>query len=166
MDIARLIAARDPADIVTCPPGATVRQAVQLLAERRIGALPVTSAGQVAGIFSERDVLYRIAAEGEACLDREVGEVMTSPPITIAPETSFIDALALMTRRRIRHLPVMRGTASPRPGNAARKSATRSRRSSTQRPAAAPPLCRTKVRMCGAYGLGAMVPGACVLSHT
>ncbi|HEY7807895.1 MAG TPA: CBS domain-containing protein [Croceibacterium sp.] len=111
MDIARLIAARDPADIVTCPTGATVRQAVQLLAERRIGALPVTSAGQVAGIFSERDVLYRIAAEGEACLDREVGEVMTSPPITIAPETSFIEALALMTRRRIRHLPVMRGPA-------------------------------------------------------
>jgi CBS domain-containing protein len=111
MDIARLIAARDPAQIVTCPAGATVRQAVQLLAEKRIGALPVTGGGQVMGIFSERDVLYRMAEDGEACLDRQVGEVMTSPPIAISPETSFIDALALMTRRRIRHLPVMRGTA-------------------------------------------------------
>ena len=111
MDIARLIAARDPAQIVTCPPGATVRQAVQLLAEKRIGALPVTSGGQVTGIFSERDVLYRIAEEGEACLERQVGEVMTSPPITIAPEATFIEALELMTRRRIRHLPVLRGPA-------------------------------------------------------
>ena len=111
MDIARLIAARDPAQIVTCPAGATVRQAVKLLAEKRIGALPVTGGGQVMGIFSERDVLYCMAEEGEACLDRQVGEVMTSPPIAISPETSFIDALALMTRRRIRHLPVMNNGA-------------------------------------------------------
>jgi CBS domain-containing protein len=107
MDIARMIAARDPAEVVTCQAGATVRQAVQLLAEKRIGALPVTQGGQVAGIFSERDVLYRLAEEGALCLDRQVGEVMTSPAVTIAPETSFIDALGLMTRRRIRHLPVI-----------------------------------------------------------
>jgi CBS domain-containing protein len=111
MDIARLIAARDPTAILTCPAGATVRQAVQLLAERRIGALPVLQGGQLAGIFSERDVLYRLAGEGALCLDRQVGEVMTSPPVTISPETSFIDALALMTKRRIRHLPVMNNGA-------------------------------------------------------
>ena len=111
MDIARLIAARDPAEIVTCLAGATVRQAVQLLAERRIGALPVMQGGQVAGIFSERDVLYRLAKEGAQCLDLQVGEVMTSPPVTISPDTSFLDALALMTKRRIRHLPVMNGGA-------------------------------------------------------
>jgi len=111
MDIARLIASRDPGQIVTCTAGATVRQAVQLLAEKRIGALPVLSGGQVAGIFSERDVLYRLAEEGAECLDRQVGEVMTSPPLTIAPEATFIEALELMTLRRIRHLPVMRGGA-------------------------------------------------------
>nr|WP_166178094.1 CBS domain-containing protein [Altererythrobacter segetis] len=111
MDIARLIASRDPNEIVTCPAGATVRQAVQLLAERRIGAMPVMQGGQVAGIFSERDVLYRLAEEGALCLDEQVGEVMTSPAVTIAPEASFIEALELMTRRRIRHLPVMRGGA-------------------------------------------------------
>lgn len=111
MDIARLIASRDPGQIVTCTAGATVRQAVQLLAEKRIGALPVLSGGQVAGIFSERDVLYRLAEEGADCLDRQVGEVMTSPPLTIAPEATFIEALELMTLRRIRHLPVMRGGA-------------------------------------------------------
>jgi CBS domain-containing protein len=107
MDIARLIAGRDPAEIVTCPAGAAVREAVQLLADKRIGALPVMRDGMVAGIFSERDVLYHLAAEGAMCLERQVGEVMTAPPVTIAPETSADEALALMTRRRIRHLPVI-----------------------------------------------------------
>ena len=108
MDIARLIASRDPSEIVTCSAGATVRQAVQLLAEKRIGALPVLQGSQVAGILSERDVLYRLAEEGALCLERQVGEVMTSPPVTISTGSSFIEALELMTRRRIRHLPVMR----------------------------------------------------------
>jgi CBS domain-containing protein len=111
MDIAGLIASRDPAEIVTCPADATVRQAVRLLADKRIGALPVMQEGQVVGIFSERDVLYRLANEGALCLDRQVAEAMTSPPVAIAPETSFIEALGLMTRRRIRHLPVMEGDA-------------------------------------------------------
>ncbi|MGZ3172970.1 MAG: CBS domain-containing protein, partial [Croceibacterium sp.] len=61
MDIAKLIAARDSSEVVTGPAGATVRQAVRLLAEKRIGALPVMQGDQVAGIFSERDVLYRLA---------------------------------------------------------------------------------------------------------
>lgn len=109
MDIARLIAARDPSDIVTCSVGDSVRDAVKLLAERRIGAMPVLRQGLVAGIFSERDVLYRLAEEGAFCLEREVGDVMTSPPVTIAAKTAADEALALMTRRRIRHLPVMEG---------------------------------------------------------
>ena len=108
MDIARLVAARDPAGIITCDTRMTVRDAVRLLAERRIGALPVLRNGEIAGIFSERDVLYRLAEEGALCLERQVGEVMTSPPVTISTGSSFIEALELMTRRRIRHLPVMR----------------------------------------------------------
>ena len=107
MDIARLIAARDPAAIITCTTSTAVRDAVGLLADRRIGAMPVLREGAVAGIFSERDVLYRLAGEGALCLDREVGEVMTSPAVTISPQSSADDALALMTKRRIRHLPVM-----------------------------------------------------------
>ena len=109
MDIARLISTRDPSDIVSCPASASVRDAVKLLAERRIGAMPVLRHGQLAGIFSERDVLYRLAEEGAFCLEREVGDVMTSPPVTIERNTSADEALELMTRRRIRHLPVMDG---------------------------------------------------------
>ena len=109
MDIARLIEARRPEDIVTCEESATVRDAVQLLASRRIGAMPVLRSSALTGIFSERDVLYRLAEEGALCLDRSVGEVMTTPPITVAPEMTGDEAMALMTRRRVRHLPVIDG---------------------------------------------------------
>lgn len=80
-----------------------------LLAERRIGALPVLRDGSVVGMFSERDVIYQLRDNGPDVLDRAVGEVMTSPAVTVDPDTEIIAALALMTRRRIRHLPVVRG---------------------------------------------------------
>lgn len=109
MDIARLIVGRPSADIVYCEAATSVREAVAMLAERRIGALPVMDGGKVAGVFSERDVLYCMAHEGAAALDRTVGEVMTAPAIAVAPGTKVDEALALMTERRIRHLPVVDG---------------------------------------------------------
>lgn len=109
MDIARLIEARRPEDIISCDEGASVREAVQQLAGKRIGAMPVLRGDVPVGIFSERDVLYRLAEEGALCLDRTVSEVMTAPPITVEPRTSCDEAMALMSRRRIRHLPVIDG---------------------------------------------------------
>lgn len=106
MTIARLIAGQTH-DIVSCQAEMSVREAVALLAERRIGAVPVYQDGQIAGIFSERDVVYQLAAHGPAMLDKTVGEVMTAPPITVEPEAEVMEALGLMTRRRIRHLPVV-----------------------------------------------------------
>ena len=108
MEISRLIVGRASGDIVRCEAATKVRDAVALLAEHRIGALPVMEGGKVAGIFSERDMLYCMAKEGGNALDRTVGEVMTAPAITIAPSTHVDEALALMTRRRIRHLPVLK----------------------------------------------------------
>lgn len=106
MTIARLIEGRDGA-VITCEGEMRVGDAARLLAERRIGALPVFSGGRIAGIFSERDVIYQLAAHGPAMLDKRVDEVMTSPAITVEPQTGVLDALGLMTRRRIRHLPVV-----------------------------------------------------------
>ena len=85
----------------------TVSDAVSLLAGKRIGAVPVMAGDAVAGIFSERDVIYCLQREGAAALDRPVSEVMTAPAITVPPGESVLGALALMTRRRIRHLPVI-----------------------------------------------------------
>ena len=110
MTIARLIEGRS-GPIISIDVATTVREAVALLAEKRIGALPVLKDGAIAGIFSERDVVYRLAAVGPAMLDGPVGDVMTAPAITVDPATDVLEALGLMTRRRIRHLPVVRDGA-------------------------------------------------------
>ena len=109
MDIAQLIAHRSSSDIISCDVEAPVREVVAIMAGKRIGALPVMQDGKVVGIFSERDLIYRMAEEGAACLDRNVGAVMTAPPITVEPSTKVNHALGLMTKRRIRHLPVVDG---------------------------------------------------------
>lgn len=96
-------------EIVSVTAQTRVRDAVALLAERRIGAVPVIEDGAVAGIFSERDVVHGLAQFGEASLDRSVGEAMTAPAITVGQGDSVLAALSLMTRRRIRHLPVIEG---------------------------------------------------------
>lgn len=110
MTIRRLIEGRNAA-IVTCDADDSVRDAITLLAERRIGAMPVLENGRIAGIFSERDVIYQLQAQGPGMLDRPLREVMTSPAVTVEPDTSVLAALSLMTRRRIRHLPVVHGDA-------------------------------------------------------
>lgn len=106
MTIARVIEQREQI-IIHCRPGDTVRQAATMLAEKRIGALPVMDNGTVVGIFSERDLLYSVAKTGGDTLDQPISEVMTAPAITIDINENALAALALMTRRRIRHLPVL-----------------------------------------------------------
>lgn len=106
MSIARIIAQRHTGEIVTCDAATPLRDAVALLADKRIGALPVMEGGRVAGIFSERDVIHCLASHGGGVLDLTVGDAMTAPAITVSPETDVLAALALMTQRRIRHLPV------------------------------------------------------------
>ena len=108
MTIAKVIAGR-PSEVVNCSVAASVKEAVKLLAEKRIGAVPVMDGHAIAGIFSERDVLYRLNDHGGDMLTMSVAQVMTSPAITVEPNTSVMDALSLMTMRRIRHLPVVSG---------------------------------------------------------
>ncbi|MFU7527082.1 CBS domain-containing protein [Qipengyuania sp. ASV99] len=109
MTIAKIIGNRDPSDVFSCDVTTPVAEAVRLLAGKRIGALPVMRDGQVAGIVSERDIIYRLAEKGSQCLDLTVEAIMTSPAITVEPSTRIDDALALMTRRRFRHFPVVDG---------------------------------------------------------
>jgi CBS domain-containing protein len=86
-----------------------VSDAVAMFAERRIGAVPVIDSGHVVGIFSERDVIYSLAKVGAAALDAKIADVMTAPAMTVDPDTAVMSGLSLMTKRRIRHLPVVRG---------------------------------------------------------
>jgi CBS domain-containing protein len=94
-------------EVKSVSSGDKVCDAVALLAENRIGALPVIDDGAVKGVFSERDVIYALASAGAEALDRSVGEVMTAPAVTVALKDAALGALSLMTRRRIRHLPVI-----------------------------------------------------------
>jgi CBS domain-containing protein len=106
MTIARVIEGRS-ATIFSTTTTTSVRDAVAQLASRRIGALPVFDGAGVAGIFSERDVIHHLAERGPGILDALVGDVMTAPAISVAPDTGVLEALGLMTRRRVRHLPVL-----------------------------------------------------------
>lgn len=108
MTVRAIISGRN-GDVTSISPDATVSDAVKLLATRRIGAVPVTDGNAIVGIFSERDVIYGLEREGAAVLGKRVGDVMTSPALTVEPDTAIMSALALMTKRRIRHLPVVQG---------------------------------------------------------
>ena len=92
---------------VECDTG--MRDVVALLARERIGAMPVMKDGRVAGIISERDIIQCLHAEGAAVLDWKVERVMTAPAITATPDMPVLAALSTMSKRRIRHLPVVDG---------------------------------------------------------
>jgi CBS domain-containing protein len=94
-------------EVATIAPDSTVSQAVAMLGEKRIGALPVVENGSVVGIFSERDVIYCLRDRGADVLHWPVSRAMSAPAITVEPSTSIAVALAMMTKRRIRHLPVL-----------------------------------------------------------
>jgi CBS domain-containing protein len=84
-----------------------VRDAIAILAENKIGSLPVLRDGRVVGIMSERDVIYCLASDGAAVIDWKVERIMTSPAITVTTDVQALAALSQMTRKRIRHLPVV-----------------------------------------------------------
>jgi CBS domain-containing protein len=94
-------------DVETIAADASVFDAVRRLGEKRIGALLVMEGAQIGGIMSERDVIYCLQVHGAGVLDWPVSRVMSSPAITTESATDVLAALALMTQRRIRHLPVV-----------------------------------------------------------
>lgn len=110
MTIAAILAGKGN-DVVGLDPDLTLLAAATLLADRRIGAAPVIEGGRVIGIFSERDVIHAVKTHGTAALDTIVRTAMTAPAISVTPADSVLGALSLMTRRRIRHLPVCEGEA-------------------------------------------------------
>ena len=105
--VSQLLQSRDVNDLWTIEPQTTVSQALELMAAREIGALPVVEGSRLVGIFSERD--YARTAIFRDCLDLPVSDLMTRDVITISPEQSIEECMALVTDERIRHLPVLEG---------------------------------------------------------
>ncbi|MFC7536167.1 CBS domain-containing protein [Sphingomonas sp. GCM10030256] len=110
MTIAAVLAGKG-SEVATIDSQCSLREAVDELSRRGIGALVVTEQGQVAGVISERDILHCLRQHGAALLDLPVAGAMTAPAITVTPDMPVLAALALITQRRIRHLPVMKGDA-------------------------------------------------------
>ena len=106
MTIAAILANKGN-EIASIPVDAPLAEAVAELGSRRIGALLVMDGGEVAGILSERDLVYCLKEHGAQVLDWAVSRAMSAPAIVVEPDTSVLSALALMTKRRIRHLPVV-----------------------------------------------------------
>ena len=94
-------------DIWSITPDALVIDALKLMAEKRVGALLVLEAGQVVGIISERDYARKVSLLGKSSKTTPVREIMTQKVVYVRPEQSIEDCMALMTDKRIRHLPVL-----------------------------------------------------------
>ena len=107
MKIADVLTRKAIAEVVTIASTATVRDLLGVLAEHGIGACVVSGDGsEVAGIVSERDVVRRLH-ENDALLAAEVSSIMTAEVETCAPEATIDEILGIMTKRRIRHMPVV-----------------------------------------------------------
>ena len=91
----------------TIAASSSVREAVALLSEHRIGAAPVVGDRDIVGVFSERDLVNCISANGPEALDWPVERAMSAPAITVESATPILSALSTMTQRRVRHLPVV-----------------------------------------------------------
>jgi CBS domain-containing protein len=88
---------------------ASVFEAVKRMVEANVGSLLVTEGGEIAGIVTERDYLRRVTLEGRTDKETPVREIMTSPLIVVTPDTPIDECMAVMTDRRIRHVPVVDG---------------------------------------------------------
>ncbi len=94
-------------DVVSIEASESVQAAARLMNERKIGGLVVTAEGSMVGIVTERDVMRRVVAEPLDSAATTVSEVMTSPVATCRPDTPLKECIGVMTRNRIRHLPVV-----------------------------------------------------------
>jgi CBS domain-containing protein len=94
-------------EVWTIPATATVFEAIQLMARKNIGALPVLDGTRLVGIFSERDYTRKVALEGKTSQKTLVREIISTNITSVTPENSIEDCMRLMTEKRVRHLPVM-----------------------------------------------------------
>lgn len=88
-------------------PETIVFDAIKMMSEKNVGALPVTRGDEVVGMFGERDYTRKIILKGRSSKETSVGDVMSSPPLTVTPSDSIDRCMRLMTQNRVRHLPVV-----------------------------------------------------------
>ncbi len=101
-----LLARKKTAGVIAIPPDATVQEAARLMHDHRIGALAVAEGPAIRGIFTERDVLWRVVAAGRDAASTRVRDVMTPDVLVVRPDRTVDEIEAILMHHRIRHLPV------------------------------------------------------------
>lgn len=99
-----------PTEIFSVLPGTTVYEAIKILGEKNIGALPVVENDRLCGIFSERDYARKIILQNRKSRETAISEIMTATVITVTPKDSIDLCMEIMSSKKIRHLPVMEDT--------------------------------------------------------
>ena len=94
-------------EVWSIAPDASVYDALAVMAEKNIGALPVMDEGTLTGILSERDYTRNVVLQGRTARDTQVRDIMTERPVCVGPEQTVEECMALMTDKRVRHLPVL-----------------------------------------------------------
>jgi CBS domain-containing protein len=105
----RLLLAGKHSAIWSISPSATVFEAIQLMADKNVGALPVVDNSQLVGIISERDYARKVILKGRFSKDTPVRDIMTQELLTATPSDSITKCIRVMTEKRVRHLPVLDG---------------------------------------------------------
>lgn len=105
--VSSLLSEKGP-NILSVPLASTVADAVGVMNQHKVGSVVVFEGESLVGIFTERDVLYRVVAEGRNPADTPVADVMSKNPKTLAPDTTVQDALLFISENRCRHLPVVK----------------------------------------------------------
>ena len=108
-DVASILEAKG-SEVLRIEGSATVLDAVKRMVEANVGSLLVVEDGELKGIVTERDYLRRVTLEGRNEKETPVREIMTAPLVYVTPDTSIEECMAVMTERRIRHLPVLTET--------------------------------------------------------
>ena len=101
-----LMQRKDPT-VLSIAPGATVFEAIELMAQKNVGALPVVDNGRLVGIISERDYTRKVILKGKSSKEIPVKEIMTEQVLTVEPSAGVTECMQIVTERRVRHLPVL-----------------------------------------------------------
>ena len=108
--VSSILAHKKASTVWSIGPNAMVIDAIRLMDEKNVGALPVLDSGTLVGIVSERDYTRKVIVKGRSSKDTPVSDIMTKELLTVNPSNSVAECMRIMTEKRVRHLPVLEGT--------------------------------------------------------